>query len=267
MILIVTGILLVFSSLFCLFGYRCFKAILFLIGFTFSFVIVYLICQEEDLLTEYGNIGVSLISGFLYGLICLLVPYVGFFTLGFLNGLLIGFITIVIFQITLSIWIILPFLLGIGLFVAITNICYPSLTILTTSLIGSTGIVISVDYFIENFKMIYSILNYIKKKESVQLCVFNWIIIVTWLILFMLSCFIQYYLTANGFIIQNYPYKEHPSKRPRLTREDRIIIKQTKYRYLYQIRTSGGDILSQSYIKSLQNKSQLNTLSTHMSTL
>lgn len=63
------------------------------------------------------------------------------------------------------------------------------------------------------------------------------------------------------------PYKKRELPRRRLTREERAIARQAKYRYLYQVRTAGGDILSQSYIQSLQNKSQADTLSTHMSTL
>lgn len=38
-------------------GFRCYKIILFLTGFLFGLVIVFLICQEEDLLPQYGNIG------------------------------------------------------------------------------------------------------------------------------------------------------------------------------------------------------------------
>ena len=57
-------------------------------------------------------IGISALSGFLYGLICLLVPYVGFFTLGFHAGLLLGLITMIFFPITYSIWISIIFLLG-----------------------------------------------------------------------------------------------------------------------------------------------------------
>jgi hypothetical protein len=46
------------------------------------------------------------------------------------------------------------------------------------------------------------------------------------------------------------------------------MARQAKYRYLYQVRTAGGDILSQSYVQALQQpNSHLDTLSTHMSTL
>lgn len=38
-------------------GYRCFKASMFLTGFTFGSAIVYLICLQEYLMPPYGNVG------------------------------------------------------------------------------------------------------------------------------------------------------------------------------------------------------------------
>jgi hypothetical protein len=141
-------------TFFCyLSGYRCFKAVLFLTGFLFGLVIVFLICQVEDLLPQYGNVGkfflskaeiikklcgcggggrrdirngvikhasfftvhytgISCLSGFLYGLICLLVPYVGFFTVGFHAGLLAGLASMIFFPWEYSVWISVLFLLG-----------------------------------------------------------------------------------------------------------------------------------------------------------
>jgi hypothetical protein len=41
-------------------GYRCFKAVMFLTGFIFGSIIVYLICLQEKLLPMYGNAGMVL---------------------------------------------------------------------------------------------------------------------------------------------------------------------------------------------------------------
>lgn len=41
----------------CSTGYRCFKSVLFLTGFSFGSVIVFLICQVEELLPQFANIG------------------------------------------------------------------------------------------------------------------------------------------------------------------------------------------------------------------
>lgn len=42
-------------------GYRCFKASMFLTGFTFGSAVVYLICLQEYLMPQYGNVGESLV--------------------------------------------------------------------------------------------------------------------------------------------------------------------------------------------------------------
>ncbi|CAG7837730.1 unnamed protein product [Allacma fusca] len=256
----------IFGILFCIFGYRCYKAVLFLTGFTFGLIIVYLICQEEALLPKYGNIGISTLSGFLYGLICLLVPYVGFFTLGFHAGLLLGLVAMILSPLTYSVWISIIFLLGAGLFGAVANVCFPSLTVMFTSLIGGAGIAISFDYFVEKLRMTNWVWSHIKGKEYAELCWFSWLLLGLWPFLVVVGCIVQCLLTARGFTIHTYPYKKRGPVRRRLTREERALARQAKYRYLYQVRTAGGDILSQSYIQSLQ-KSQLDTMSTHMSTL
>lgn len=49
-----------FGLIYCYFsfpGYRCFKAVMFLTGFTFAAVLVYLICIQERVLPTYANAG------------------------------------------------------------------------------------------------------------------------------------------------------------------------------------------------------------------
>ena len=89
--------LYVFFGVFCaLFGYRCFKAIMFLTGFIFGSIVVYLICLEENILPMWANTLIAVSVGLLFGLITLLVQYVGLFMLGFHGGLLIGLIGLVV---------------------------------------------------------------------------------------------------------------------------------------------------------------------------
>lgn len=71
-------------------GYRCFNAVMFLTGFIFASIIIYLVCLEEDLMTSYGNVSAALGTGLLFGLITMLVHYVGLFVMGLQSGLLIG---------------------------------------------------------------------------------------------------------------------------------------------------------------------------------
>ena len=93
--------LYVFFGIFCaLFGYRCFKAIMFLTGFIFGSIIVYLICLEENILPMWANTVIAVSAGLLFGMITLLVQYVGLFMLGFHGGLLLGLIGLVVADIS-----------------------------------------------------------------------------------------------------------------------------------------------------------------------
>ena len=50
------------------------------------------ICIEEDVLPMWSNALIAVCAGVLFGLITLLVQYVGLFMLGFHSGLLLGII-------------------------------------------------------------------------------------------------------------------------------------------------------------------------------
>lgn len=63
---------------------------LFLTGLLFGAGVIYLVCEKERVLPTLGNAGVALIAGILFGLITMLVEYVGLFMTGFLTGQLVG---------------------------------------------------------------------------------------------------------------------------------------------------------------------------------
>ena len=99
----VCALYFIFGVVCAFFGYRCFKAIMFLYGFIFGSIVVYLICAEEEVLpgwdinqlnqtlsktflTEWSNALIAMSAGLLFGLITMLVQYVGLFMLGFHTG-------------------------------------------------------------------------------------------------------------------------------------------------------------------------------------
>lgn len=65
--------LVVLGVIFILYGYRCFKTVMFFTGFIFASALVYLISQEHDLLPTYGNVAVAITAGALFGLTAMLV--------------------------------------------------------------------------------------------------------------------------------------------------------------------------------------------------
>ena len=126
--------LYLFFGVFCtFFGYRCFKATMFLMGFVFGSLVVYLICMEENILPMWANTSIAVSAGVLFGLITLLVQYVGLFMLGFHGGLILGIIILCSFEIfghSLSSpdsgdpWISVGILLLCGLVMSLCNLYF-----------------------------------------------------------------------------------------------------------------------------------------------
>ena len=121
--------LYLFFGIFCtFFGYRCFKATMFLTGFVFGSLVVYLICLEENILPMWANTLIAVSAGVLFGLITLLVQYVGLFMLGFHGGLIMGILVLCIIQLVdplkspESPWFALLILLFFGLVMALCNL-------------------------------------------------------------------------------------------------------------------------------------------------
>lgn len=128
--------LLLFGLFFLFYGYRAFKSVMFLTGFLFGTAVIYLICLSEGLLPLYGNVGVAAVAGFLFGLITMLVTYVGLFMLGFHLGLIMSVATLVVTYLVSpfiesdligppsSAWIILAIFMSLGLTGACLNLYF-----------------------------------------------------------------------------------------------------------------------------------------------
>uniref|UniRef100_T1J8G7 Transmembrane protein 198 n=1 Tax=Strigamia maritima TaxID=126957 RepID=T1J8G7_STRMM len=254
---IICGMYLIFGVVYSLFGYRCFKAIMFLTGFIFGSVVVYLICLEENLLSSLGNAGVALGAGVLFGLITMLVQYVGLFMTGFHLGILLGVVTVAVLhhlQMINTVWITAGTLIGSGLVFAVATLYWQKgLTIIGTSVYGGAIIAASMDYFIEKFIMLYWIWDRLRVADwSPTPCWFSWLILAVWPFMIVLGTITQFRITGRGIYHQELlPTKK--SRQVNLNRirkqECRADVRQKRYRYLYQVRTAHGDIISQSLQK------------------
>ncbi|KAG0711403.1 Transmembrane protein 198 [Chionoecetes opilio] len=318
---VISGMFLIFGVVYSLFGYRCFKAVMFLTGFIFASVVVYLICLSEDLLPLLGNAGVALGAGVMFGLITMLVQYVGLFMTGLHTGLFLGVAGIAIayrcesvavtdleydaqsdterndagrvyyeenepqivmgsymfepeyevdkqvlaepevqqedlallqnmdWWVPSSVWPVVGILLASGLLLAILTLYFQKgLTIIGTSVSGGAIMSATLDYFIEKFLMVYWFGDRLKVVESERPCWFSWMILGVWPFMVMVGSLTQWRLTGRGI----YHQQLVPSKKNRSvnlqrlrSREARAEMRQKKYRYLYQVRTAHGDIISQ----------------------
>jgi len=270
----VCALYFVFGVVCAFFGYRCFKAIMFLYGFIFGSIIVYLICAEEAVLPEYGNAGIAVAAGLLFGLITMLVQYVGLFMLGFHTGLLsglIGLCCVELYYIPPSAWVTLGVLLVTGLLLALFNLYFQkSLTILGSSLYGGAVIMITVDFFIQDSELLKWIWDRVKVDrlidteadilETLPKCWISWVVLCILPVIFILGLVVQCACTGRGVHHEeSLPQVKYSKQDMNETKEER---KQRKYRYLYQVRMCHGDVISQvnrpiagKYVQHLDNTS------------
>ncbi|XP_023335637.1 transmembrane protein 198 [Eurytemora carolleeae] len=253
----VCALYFVFGIVCLFFGYRCFKAIMFFYGFIFGSIIVYLICAEEAVLPDYANAGIALSAGLLFGLITMLVQYVGLFMLGFHTGLLTGLIglcCVELYYIPPTAWVTLGVLLGTGLLVALFNLYFQkSLTIFGSSLYGAVITMMSVDFFLQDSEILFWTWDRVKVDrlinkelntiETLPKCWISWIVFFVLPVLLVLGLIVQCACTGKGrHHEESLPQVKYQKAEQSETKEER---KQRKYRYLYQVRTCHGDVISQ----------------------
>ncbi|KAK4879274.1 hypothetical protein RN001_007420 [Aquatica leii] len=262
----VCSVYIIFGVLYTFFGYRCFKTVMFLTGFIFASSLVYLICLQGELMPPYGNAGVALLAGFLFGLITMLVQYVGLFMSGLHTGLLLGLATLLAADHILetspkgSVWLCVGILLASALIFAVLNLYFrKGLTILGTSIYGAAIISVAVDYFLERVAMVLWVWQRVSLRPVAPApCWFSWIVLGIWPALVCAGLFIQFIITGRGTyhadLFAGRKKPRGPTVHRGQTRVDKAELRQKKYRYLYQVRTAHGDVISQNFVQALQKK-------------
>ncbi|ELU05665.1 hypothetical protein CAPTEDRAFT_184147 [Capitella teleta] len=279
---VICAVCFVFAVLYCFFGYRFFKATMFMTGFIFGGLVTYLICLEENLLPLEGKIGASLAAGVLCGLITMLVQYVGLFMTGFNFGLLLAVASLIVleqFTHPSTKWIPIGTMFGSGLVFALLVLYFQkSLTILGTSLFGAALLMGSLDYFIEMHLMVNYIWERIKAEEATDVCWFSWLVLALWPVAFLVGTVVQARVTGRGFdhheAVHTRRRRKVNLKRVRRREERRdptaaasssappprratgdtpVSTPGSRYRHLYQIRRVNGDVISQSFIHNMQH--------------
>uniref|UniRef100_A0A1B0AKU8 Transmembrane protein 198 n=1 Tax=Glossina palpalis gambiensis TaxID=67801 RepID=A0A1B0AKU8_9MUSC len=135
---------------------------------------------------------------------------------------------------------------GAGIFAVLTLCSAKYVTILTSSVVGSAMIITSVDFFLHGLELTHWIFN-MKPHPNPPAC-YGGILICAWPVAIIISIMIQCFITAWGvdhrkrLLQQRHQQLARMQARPRETREE---ARQRKFRYLYQIRTARGDIISQ----------------------
>ncbi|XP_064925684.1 transmembrane protein 198 isoform X2 [Columba livia] len=295
---VVCAMCCLFGIIYCFFGYRCFKAVMFLTGLMFGSIIIFMLCYKERVLDTQlsveASVGIGLGIGVLCGLVTMLVRSVGLFMVGLLLGLLLAVATLVVmeqFYHPPTVWIPIALLLGVGMLFAVLTLQWQRFfTTLSTAVFGSAIMTVTVDYFIELFLLVQYIYERIKVAPARPVCWYSWVILGIWPLLTTLGVLVQWKVTAEGYshteviisrqqrrvqlmrIKQREDRKEKKKKRrphhPPPHQHKAHPPEPAYRRKPNPVRRFDGDVLSPSYIQSFRERQtgpSLNSLiaSTH----
>ncbi|XP_023690867.1 transmembrane protein 198-like [Paramormyrops kingsleyae] len=278
---VICSMCFLFGIIYCFFGYRCFKAVMFLSGLMFGSVVVFLLCHRERLLdTELGveaSAGIGLGIGLLCGMVTMLVRSVGLFMTGLLLGLLLAVAALVAighFYTPGTVWVPLGALLGTGVLCAVLALQWQKpLTVVSTAVFGAAVVTVCADYFVEMFALASHVYNCLCLAPTPPLCWYSWVIMGIWPALSFMGMLVQWKLTADGYSHAEVIVSRRQKKVQLMRIRQREAKKQqqgggqlaTYRRKATPIKRYAGDILAPSYLQSLRER-QMGT-GTSMSSL
>ncbi|KAH9416265.1 hypothetical protein DERP_000764 [Dermatophagoides pteronyssinus] len=175
--------LLVLGVVYFTYGYRCFRAFSFFVGFILGAILFHTICTAENisivptLIPQHGNLIASLLAGLMIGLFTMLVAYLGLFIIGIHLGLMLAIgLLIVIYllrsyyiplQAPLSSLTLLVFFISLSLVGSLTTVYFSKGgTIMASSMYGSALTLLCIDYFLEDFKVIHWFLDQLSSNSN-----------------------------------------------------------------------------------------------------
>lgn len=267
---IICSMCCLFGIIYCFFGYRCFKAVMFLSGLMFGSVIIFLLCHKERVLDTQLSVeasaGIGLGIGVLCGLVTMLVRSVGLFMTGLLLGLLLALAALLVaghFYSAGTVWVPLGALLGTGMLCAVLTLQWQRLfTVLSTAVFGAAIMTVCADYFVEMLALATYVYNCLRLLPAPPLCWYSWVILAIWPTLSMMGVLVQWKLTAEG-----YSHTEVIISR-RQKRVQLMRIRQQENRKRQQspgqegsyrrkplpVKRYAGDLLAPSYLQSLRDR-------------
>ncbi|XP_004069167.1 transmembrane protein 198 isoform X1 [Oryzias latipes] len=259
-----------FGIIYCFFGYRCFKAVMFLSGLMFGSVIIFLLCHKEHILDTQLSVevsaGIGLGIGLLCGLVTMLVRSVGLFMTGLLLGLLLALAALLVtqqFYTPTTVWVPLGAMLGAGMLFAVLTLQWQKVfTMISTAVFGAAIMTVCVDYFVEMLALATHVYDCLRLTPGPALCWYSWVILGIWPALSLIGVLVQWKLTEDGFSHTEVVI----SRRQKRVQLMRIREKDTKKRQqaggqegTYRrkatpVKRYAGDLLAPSYLQSLRDK-------------
>ncbi|XP_044305510.1 transmembrane protein 198-like [Varanus komodoensis] len=270
---VICALCCVFGVVYCCFGYRCFKAIMFLSGLLFGSAVIFLLCYKERILDTQLSLevsaGIALGIGVLCGLVTMLVHSVGLFLTGLLLGMLVataGLVATEPLYALPSAWVPAGSLLGSALLGAVMALRWQkALTVISTAVFGGAVLTLCLDYAVENLALGRHIYERLRLAPPSPFCWCGWAVLATWPVLALMGVLLQWKVTAEGFshtdVILNRRQKQLQLLRIR-QREAKKRQSQAPQEGSYRhkpsaVKRCAGDVLAPSYIQSLRDRQQL----------
>ncbi|XP_056444259.1 transmembrane protein 198-like [Gadus chalcogrammus] len=268
---LVCSICLSVGLVYCFFGYRCFKMVMFLSGFMLGSAVVCLLSlvQKDSVPdTELGlgtKAGISLGVGVLCGLLTMLVSTLGLFLTGLqLGGVLSGaaLLAVAQFHPTLSPWWApLGALLATSVLCALLTLRWQKpLTVGSTAVVGASAVALSVDYLVEAFPLAVHLGDAVSGVAPYPLCWISGALMGIAPALSLAGVLVQWRVTAVGVSHSEWAEfrkqqakAEAPTSALQYRRSHRRAPSQRR-RGPPPLRRYAGDVLAPSYIRSLQER-------------
>ncbi|XP_034119678.1 transmembrane protein 198 [Drosophila albomicans] len=283
------AIIAVFGIVYALLGYRCLRAVGFLSGLMVGANGIFIL-QDFQItwLGKPADSALAIVAGLLGAVLGSTYPVASVLISAFAGALLSG-AAMAVCVATMPDnefgyrEIYVAVVGGAVICSVLTLCCVKYVTILTSSIVGTAMIIGAIDFFMHGLETINWILN-MKPHPSPPPC-YGGLLITAWPVTIVISIMVQCFITAwrvdhrkRIYMRHHQPHGAHgphhhglthgqppapgnphvPMRRAQSrTRETREEARQRKFRYLYQVRTARGDIISQNFVSALQKRIQL----------
>ncbi|XP_060930904.1 transmembrane protein 198-like [Limanda limanda] len=271
---IVCSVCLSFGLIYCFFGYRCFKMVMFLSGFMFGTTSVLLLYHTEPVLdfklgTE-TKAGLGLGVGVLCGLMTMLLPAVGLLLSGLQLGTLLSLVVLVVigqFYSLSPVWVPLSTILVVSIITSVCTILWQKLfSIVYTSVFGATTVMLCVDYLVGAFMLPDQVYDLLCQVTPPPLCWYNGTIMGICPVFSLLGLLVQWRFTAVGLSHTEGAHRRQKKHGKLRYRECRGRPRPHRRRRPPPLKRYAGDVLAPSYLQSLQER-QLETGSSNSSSV
>ncbi|XP_037539840.1 transmembrane protein 198-like [Nematolebias whitei] len=255
---LVCSVCLLFGLIYCFFGYRCFKVVMFFSGFMFGSAAVLLFYHKEPKLNRQleaeTKAGIGLGVGVLSGLVTLMVSTLGLVLNGLQLGGLVSLSMLVIvgqFYSLAPVWVPLWAIMAASISTAVMSLQWQKLfSIVYTSVFGATTVMLCVDFLLGTFTLPDQVHDMFSEVTPRPLCWFHWMIAGLAPALSITCGLVQWCVTARDF---SHTETAHEKQKKHLKHKCRDSRRRTyRQRRPPPLKRYAGDVLAPSYLHRLQ---------------